>query len=305
MSNEVMMMTETQPVNEGTAYRKAQLLQDALQTLQAAHGLDERDDLDAANFLEWYDRTIPDVRDIKILAGAMEIEMARRRGERVALEGERRGGDTKVTQCVTLLSEASRKQRSRDRLVAEHPDVVQTYVQREVKAGRIPTVRHAIGVASAARATAAPQRIAKQVAATQARQSEFDEQAFAAITKVADGTRRTDDQVGKVIGYQTPSFLQRIRLIPWLRIDRTPEGLMFQIDEPLRAICEGRLPRPTLSYQSTDQFLRNLRAEITRRRKENHDEFLKRRWNSELILKREQTSLLDWIEQELDRVPSV
>jgi hypothetical protein len=124
--------------------------------------------------------------------------------------------------------------------------------------------------------------------------------------KVADGKRRTDAQVATVTGYQTASFfLQRIRLLPWLRIDRTPEGLMFHIDEPLRAICEGRLPRPTLSYQSTDQFLRNLRAEITRRRKENHDEFLKRRWNSELILKREQTSLLDWIEQELDRVPSL
>jgi hypothetical protein len=150
---------------------------------------------------------------------------------------------------------------------------------------------------------ASPQRRINAIETLQARRAEFEEQALAAVTKIADGKRRTDAQVATVTGYQTASFLQRIRLIPWLRIDRTTDGLSFQIDEPLRAICDGRLPRPTLSYQSVDQFLRDLRAELTRRRKENHDEFQKRRWNSELILKREQTSLLDWIEQQLDRVP--
>jgi hypothetical protein len=46
----------------------------------------------------------------------------------------------------------------------------------------------------------------------------------------------------------------------------------------------------------------NLRAEITRRRKENHDDRQKRRWNPEDIIKRCQSELLDWIEQELDAV---
>ena len=125
------------------------------------------------------------------------------------------------------------------------------------------------------------------------------------MTKLADGIRRTDEQVAKLTGYDSPNFLSRSRLIPRVRIDRTREGLLVQIDEPLRAICDGRVPRPPLSYQSIGQFLRDLRADITRRRKENHDEFLKRRWNSELILKREQSSLLDWIEQQLDRVPTL
>lgn len=53
---------------------------------------------------------------------------------------------------------------------------------------------------------------------------------------------------------------------------------------------------------SIGMLLRQLRAEITRRRKENKDQRAKRNWNSELILKREQSDLLDWIETELDRL---
>ena len=297
-------MTETQPSSEGTAYRKAHLIQEALQTLQTAHQIDERDDLTAASFLEWYDCTIPDVRDIKILAGAMEIELARRRGERIAKEGERRGGDTKVNQCVTLVSDLEKSRRSQERALAAEPDAVRAFVQREVKAGKMPSMRGAVGVARAARATAAPHRLTKKAEAEQVRQHHQEEQTIAAILKLTDGRRRTEAQIATLTGHQTAAFfLQRIRLIPWLRLDRTPEGLVFHVDEELRAICEGRRPRPQLSYQSIDQFLRDLRAELTRRRKENHDEFQKRRWNSELILKREQTTLLDWIEQQLDRVP--
>lgn len=169
----------------------------------------------------------------------------------------------------------------------------------------MPSKKGAVSVARMARATATPNRLAKSVDGMQAKKSEADEEMFVSITKIADGTRRTDAQVAKATGYQSASFLHRIRLIPWLRIDRTVDGLMFHIDEELRAICDGRRPRAPLSYKSIDHFLRTLRAEITRRRKENHDEFLKRRWNSELILKREQTALLDWIEQQLDQVPMV
>lgn len=302
-----MMMTETRPVTEGTAYQKAYLIQDALATLRTANQIDERDDLTTASFLEWYDRTIPGVKDIKILAGAMEIELGRRRGEQILQEGEQRGGDTKVSSVDTLLSDAMKVQRSKDRALATAPKAVQAFVQREVKAGRVPAVNGAVRMARIATACRGPKGDRRTIDGPQNRKQATHNHILAVLTQVADGTRRTMPLLTKLTGFRDveTSFLERIRLIPWLRIDRTADGLAFHIDEPLRAICEGRLPRPTLSYQSTDQFLRNLRAEITRRRKENHDELLKRRWNSELILKREQTSLLDWIEQELDRVPSL
>lgn len=298
-------MNDVLPVGDSSAYRKATLIREALETLRAARHIDERDDLNAASFVEWYDRTIPDVQDIKMLAGAMEIELARRRGEQILQEGERRGRPTKVEQRSTFVSQSERDQRKAARALAAAPEAVQAFVQREVKAGKVPSMRGAVGVARTARATASPERRLRQVQAAQGRRDEVGEQILAVLTRIADGTRRTDAQLVKLTGFRdiAGSLLDRIRLLPWLRIDRTPDGLAFHIDEPLRAICEGRLPRPALSYQSMNQFLRNLRAEITRRRKENHDEFLKRRWNSELILKREQTSLLDWIEQQLDRVP--
>ena len=234
----------------------------------------------------------------------MEIELARRRGEKILQEEERRGRPEKVSAADTFMSNATKVQRSKERAIAAAPEAVTAFVAREKAAGRVPTIRAAAGVARAARATAAPQRRIKQAEALQARQSETNEQLFAAIDKVADGRRRTDTQVATLTGYNPQFFLARIRLIPWLRIDRTPAGLAFHIDEELRAICEGRLPRPSLSYESIDHFLRTLRAEIMRKRKENRDEREKTRWDSRLILTRVQSDLLDWIEQQLDRVPT-
>lgn len=48
--------------------------------------------------------------------------------------------------------------------------------------------------------------------------------------------------------------------------------------------------------------LRRLREEITRRRKANHDEYQKKRWHHEAVAKHDQSTLLDWIETELDRI---
>jgi hypothetical protein len=48
--------------------------------------------------------------------------------------------------------------------------------------------------------------------------------------------------------------------------------------------------------------LRELRAEITARRKANRDERNKSRWTAAAIVTRFQTELLDWIEDQLDRV---
>jgi hypothetical protein len=105
-------------------------------------------------------------------------------------------------------------------------------------------------------------------------------------------------------GLPGPVFLQRVRLVPWLAMDRTSAGTTFVIDEELRRICDGRIPRPALDNQSIRAYLHDLRTEITRKREENHDAFRKRKWNSELILKREQTALLDWIEEQLMKVPT-
>jgi hypothetical protein len=180
-------MIEAQPVHEGTAYQKAHLIQAALQTLQAAHQIDERDDLDAASFLDWYDRTIPDVHDIKILAGAMEIELARRRGEQIIQEGELRGRPEKVEQCSTLMSKSEKDRRHEERTLAAAPDAVHAFVQREVKAGKVPSMRGAVGVARAAHATAAPQRVTKLVEAAEAKLSLVQRKIVMAITKVGEG----------------------------------------------------------------------------------------------------------------------
>lgn len=64
---------------------------------------------------------------------------------------------------------------------------------------------------------------------------------------------------------------------------------------------------PISSIKLTDQiviqdFMKNLRQEITRRRKENRDERAKRRWNAEGIVHRFQSDLLDYIEDQLDLI---
>lgn len=55
---------------------------------------------------------------------------------------------------------------------------------------------------------------------------------------------------------------------------------------------------------STIKSLRLLRAEIIRRRKENHDALNRRKWCPEAISKREQSELLNWIERQLDMIPN-
>lgn len=306
------VMNETVPVVDGSAYRKAALIREALETLRAAHHIDERDDLDAGSFLEWYDRTIPNVRDIKILAGAMEVELAKRRGLRILAEGDRRKRPDAVTKVVTKsapLSGPVRRQRFEERALGTHPHVVDAFVQQQANAGCAPTVHAAVRAAQAAQVTSTPPRAAissRKVSQFQARQTRVqatNKDLLATLDHVADGLRRSDVVLAKMTG-DVPQFLQRVRLVPWLTIDRTTDGTVFRIDAWLRAICDGAAPRPELSYGSVDTFLRSLRDDITRKRKENHDERQKARWNSQLILTRVQSDLLDWIEEQLDRVPT-
>jgi hypothetical protein len=277
-----------QPV---AANEKARLIGEALDTLRVAHAMDERESLDRASWAAWYDTTIPDVRDLKILAGAMEIELHRRRGE------------VGVTHRVTRDQEAERQQLARDRALAAQPDRVAAFIRHEAAAGRVPSVRGAVRAARTTVSPTDPQR--SQFEGQRARSRRIALDYVNKLDVLADGARRTDAQVIAIVGTDdVHAFLQRICLIPWLSIDRTVAGTTFVVDHDLRAICEGRAPRPALGHQSIRAYLQSLRHEIARRRKENHDEFRKRNWNSELILKREQTSLLDWIEEQLNQVPN-
>jgi hypothetical protein len=96
-----------------------------------------------------------------------------------------------------------------------------------------------------------------------------------------------------------------LMLIPWVAIDITNDHKVnINIDRELRAICEGRASRPQLGNLSYDEFYSALRAEIKRRRLANDQARKGRKWNHEGIIKREMVELLDWIEQQLDRIPS-
>jgi len=235
------------------AREKARLITEALDTLGRAVDLDERDSLDPASWVAWYDATIPNVRDIKILVGAMEIELCRRRGEQIQAEGERRGGlPSKVTHRVTL-PDASKKQRSRDRALTAQPERISAFVQQEAAAGRVPSVRGAVRAAKAKPSTKTERKRA-QFTASQTRAQRHTGDVVASLDAVADGQRRTDAQL-TATGLDVEVFLRRVRVIPWLAIDRTDAGTMFVIDDDLRDICDTRAPRPALGNQSIRTYL--------------------------------------------------
>jgi hypothetical protein len=306
------MTTETTQPNPApfTAADKARLIGEALATLRGAHAIDERETLDPGAWVAWYDATLPNVRDIKTLAHAMDIELSLRRGQRVAEEGERRGGDqrSKLTPGVSL-KPSEWKRRSEDHTLHKARPLVENYRQQEIEAGRTPTRKAALRVARPRPDAPAASRKATQFHVGQLKAQQRAGGILAALTAVADGTHYTDAALRRAIRHhatlEVAEFLKSVRLIPWLAITRDDRGTTFTIDEDLRDICDGRRPRPTLveGGQSLADFLHHLRAEIRRRRKENHDEFRKRKWNSELIHKGEQTAILDWIEEQLDRLP--
>ncbi len=292
----VVEFAAKQPI---TAIEKARLITEALDALRTAQPLDERDsldDFDSTGWVAWYDATIPQVRDIKILAGAMEIEMLRRRGEARRKPGPKTG----VELLTHRDSNSDQQQRSRARALDAQPERIATYIQHEAAAGRVPSVRGAVRAVKTTLSMTDPKTSRFRSGQEIARRSVAD--CIGALDAVADGERRTDEQLLPTVGDVT-IFLQRVRLLPWLSIDRTAAGTVFIIDHDLRAICDGRAPRPAIG-KSIRAYLLDLRAEITRRRRENHDDFRKRKWNHEGILKREQSALLDWIEEQLNKVPN-
>jgi hypothetical protein len=129
------------------------------------------------------------------------------------------------------------------------------------------------------------------------------------VNTLADGhfhkieTRGTQK---KLPGLPAKIDLMRVlSLIPWLTIERSNDNAAIKlvIDTELRAICEARSPRPEFNGQSLAGFFKELRATITRRRQENNDNRSKAKWHPDQVSKREQSDLLDYIEQELDRAP--
>lgn len=76
-------------------------------------------------------------------------------------------------------------------------------------------------------------------------------------------------------------------------------------DKVLQALEKEKASPPEASYQSISSYLKELRAEITRRRNSNRDRREKTHWVHTGINRLEQSKLLDWIEAQLDRVPTL
>jgi hypothetical protein len=298
---------------------KRNLIETALSKLQDARDIDERDSLKVENWIDWYDRTIPLVTEIKIIAGAMEVELSKRRGMRLETQPEQLF--QRVTPGVTL-SVSERKARSKDRALGRNPAAVDDYIKTEAHARRVPTrkgaLRHVKGLAGRPASRPKSRRPSRPVRATpstpsnesatnawigaQARAAMWAARALDALDTIADGERRTDPELSQAIGFEVEDYLRRVRLIPWLSLDRLPEGTVFTIQEELRAICDGRMARPDLEGGSVKAFLTHVRSEIIRRRQENLDGFQKAGWSTNTIFVREHSDLLDWIEEQLNGV---
>jgi hypothetical protein len=131
---------------------------------------------------------------------------------------------------------------------------------------------------------------------------------YGAVEKLANGKQHDPLRVATHVTLSgIPSNITGLRalhLIPWLRITGHDNNTVtLEIDQELRAICEARAPRPELNGWSYRAWSKNLRKTITQKRKENRDERMRKSWQPENIVLRKQTELLNWIEEELDRLP--
>jgi hypothetical protein len=91
--------------------------------------------------------------------------------------------------------------------------------------------------------------------------------------------------------------------VPWLEILTVHGGWKFKVDEDLYEICEGLRKRPELGGQSVAerlQELQGLRHEIIKRRKANREKDTL--WQPDQIVKVEQSKLLNYIEETLDKL---
>jgi hypothetical protein len=280
--------------------------------------------IDRAELRAWCGKVDLRVTDGQIALKALRLKLAHDRGRKIMAEGEQRGGDHgnqyigKVEHPVTsALSQAQRQRRTRDRRIAEiAPADLDEYVQRERAAGREPSETGLLHEQRARRASPSSSKRATahlgqphvRFRSAQLKAHRRAESILMALDAVADGAHRSDAALRRAIRHHAPleieSFLQAIRLIPWLTIMRDEVGTTFTIDDELRAICDSRAARPEVGFVGTvAQFAKHLRDEIKRKRKEANDAKRGRVWNSELVNTRALVNLLDWVEEQLTKLP--
>ena len=288
------------PIHE----QKLQLLEQILAQANRAHEMDERESMTVMTLdeaTEYWDRLAPDAKNAQVILNQIEAECYIRRSERIAQEPASEGGRPRGSKTVSpgeKVSKIEKSERSRMRVVGKQSAAARQYVETERKANR-PVTRK--GIVRHVQKVAAPRQI-KKVEPTQPKTERPGHEHLATLAKVADGKRRTDQELERVVG-NVLNYLKWFYLVPWVVIDRTSVGTTFTIDQELMDICEGKAPRPVLNGFSIRGFLKHLRSEIIRRRKENNDERYRRKWSVDSTLMVEQTAILDWIEAELDRVP--
>jgi hypothetical protein len=128
--------------------------------------------------------------------------------------------------------------------------------------------------------------------------------AYAEITELSDGQWHQPVRLIRD-GVFSPDLQLKSLVIPWVHVERREDGkVRLTIDQELRDICDGRVPRPAMAGKSLKQAVTDLAGEIDRRRTANHEKQKTIRWHPELVRVEEQRHLLEWIETELRQVLS-
>lgn len=137
------------------AERKRELIAASLAQLRSAEQIDERQG-QVDDWLGWYDETIGDCTQIEILAGAMRVELALRRG--IAAGPAEHGGDRRSGSSVAPLhmNNAERQQLRDDRAIASEPEIVHDYITESVESSKVPSIRGALRLVKGHRAGAQP-----------------------------------------------------------------------------------------------------------------------------------------------------
>lgn len=276
-----------------TADDKARLIHEALATLRAADGIDEHVTLTPSEWLAWRDAVLPTVRDIEVLAAAMRLKLSVERGKR---PGPRRGGDQTSRSNLTKLvrsPDAEYTRRWRDRQLATHEDTVNNYIRTAAAAAQKPTENGALrAIKMTQPVTPGRERMGQE------KTTSWAQKILAAVEELGDGIERSSEQIRRILTQhetqRLEEFLRTVHFLPWFAVRRTGEQYRFTIDRNLRAICDGLAPRPELpNSQSIAAFFTTLGEESDRRRKENHCEYRRRRWNPDETIKQDLIKLLD------------
>jgi len=235
---------------------KARMLLKVREWLIAIKEIDERITLEREEWIPWWEEQIPIARDIETLGAAIRIEMETRRGEALAKESERRGGDQKSevarNQSVALphfanqtdsKAHSERQKRKEARELGSTPEravTTRAYIRKTVHEGKKPSMRAALKeVRNVFRApTPQPEQPLKSAAydRDRVRRTMYDR-----IQEVLAGEQPTDLGSAFHGGYSSS-----ISLIEWLDVTSTPKGRILSIDREFFAYCSRRALTPAL-----------------------------------------------------------